>query len=106
MRIRNEHGSDDILEMIRQKIVDNPLLEQTAITLTAVYYEIRMGLSTYGHETVMELLKRFKIVSPQNYCFGRKTAGEMALSIAKNMNERLKTALQASNYPSTITLDG
>ena len=101
-----ENADRDILEKIREKIIANPLLETTAINLIAFYYQMKMGLALSAHDVIMGLLRRFKVITGPNYCIGPVASKHMLMSIANNMQNRLITHLQQSNFPTTLSLDG
>ena len=106
MQLYTNEAPDDIIEKIEQKILDNPLHSSTVKTLTAVYYEVRLGLSTYAHASVMELLRRFKVIEGENYCVERRMARRIIVTMAGSMTERLRKYLQSSTMPAVLTLDG
>ena len=105
-QIALQNADKTMLDKIRDKVVANPLLKTTAITLTAIYYQMRMGLPLSAHDVIMDLLRRFNVITGPNYCVGEYAARNMLMSIANNMQNRLIAHLQSSSAPVTLSLDG
>ena len=101
-----KNADRDVFEKIKQKIVENPLLKTTANTITALYYAMKMGLPLSVHDVIMELLRRYNVISGPNYCTGPSATRAMLMNIANTMNKRLITELQSSHFPVTLSLDG